>query len=89
MKEPLSVEKKINVTLAVQGQKAIEELLSELYESGYKGYVDLWFVMEPTKNGLVLEINSTKVNTAYSPKTHEQSIRYHIVPGKGYKQLPG
>lgn len=87
MLRPITEEEKAKFTLQVQFQRGVEELLSEVYETGYNGYLDIWPVITTKNKQVILSISSNKTNFASSPDSNEDSIRYHIVQDKGCKRI--
>ena len=86
MLPPITEQEKAVYTLRLQLQKATEELLAEVYEAGYTGYVDIWPVIKSNKKQLILEVESKKVLTA-SSLSHNEAMRYHVQQGKGCKRI--
>lgn len=87
MLPPITEHEKALYTLKLQLQKATEELLAEVYEAGYTGYVDIWPVLKTKKTQLIMEVESKKVLLAVSPMSHNEAMRYHIQQGKGCKRI--
>lgn len=87
MLPPITQTERAQYTLKLQLERAAEELLAEAYESGYTGYLDIWPVIKPKKNQLILEVESKKVLQAVSPMSHHEAMRYHIQQGKGCKRI--
>jgi hypothetical protein len=87
MLPPITEQEKAVYTLRLQLQKATEELLAEVYEAGYTGYVDIWPVIKSNKKQLILEVESKKVLTASSSLSHNEAMRYHVQQGKGCKRI--
>lgn len=87
MLPPITEQEKASYTLKLQLQKATEELLAEVYEAGYTGYVDIWPVIKSNKKQLILEVESKKVLTASSSLSSQDAMRYHIQQGKGCKRI--
>jgi hypothetical protein len=87
MLRPITEEEKAKFTLQVQFQRGVEELLSEVYETGYSGYLDIWPVITTKNKQVILSISSNKVSFASSPDSNKDSIRYHIVQDKGCKRI--
>jgi hypothetical protein len=83
----ITEQEKAVYTLRLQLQKATEELLAEVYEAGYTGYVDIWPVIKSNKKQLILEVESKKVLTASSSLSHNEAMRYHVQQGKGCKRI--
>lgn len=74
-------------TLKLQLERAAEELLTEAYESGYTGYLDIWPLIKINRKQLVMEVESKRVLQSVSPMSHNEAMRYHIQQGKGYKRI--
>jgi hypothetical protein len=87
MLPPITEQEKAVYTLRLQLEKGTEELLVEAYESGYTGYIDIWPVVNPKKNKIIMEIASKKVLQSVSPMSHKEAMRYHIQQGKGCKRI--
>lgn len=87
MLPPITEQEKALYTLKLQLEKATEELLAEVYEAGYTGYVDIWPVVKTNKKQLILEVESKKVLHASSGLSHQEAMRYHIQQGKGCKRI--
>jgi hypothetical protein len=87
MLPPITEQEKAVYTLRLQLEKGTEELLVEAYESGYTGYIDIWPVVNPKKNKIIMEIASKKVLQSVSPMSHKEAMRYHVQQGKGYKRI--
>lgn len=87
MLPPITEQEKASYTLKLQLQKATEELLAEVYEAGYTGYVDIWPVIKSNKKQLILEVESKKVLTASSTLSNQDAMRYHVQQGKGCKRI--
>lgn len=86
MWKPVTEDEKAVYTLKFQTQKAIDELLGELYYSGYNGFVQIWPEITKKKKKLVLEIKLEKY-TLIPEKSKEESVRYQIIQGKGCKKI--
>lgn len=87
MLKPITEAEKAKFTLQVQFQRGVEELLSEVYETGYNGYLDIWPVISTKNKQLIMSISSNKISFASSPDSNKNSIRYHIVQDKGCKRI--
>lgn len=87
MLPPITEHEKTLYTLKLQLQKATEELLAEVYDAGYTGYVDIWPIIKSNKNQIIMEVESKKVLLAVSPLSQNEAMRYHIQQGKGYKRI--
>lgn len=86
MWKPITEDEKAVYTLRFQTQKAIDELLSEIYYSGYSGFVQIWPEITKIKKKLVLEVKMEKyLLTPQNSK--ENSVRYQIIQGKGCKKI--
>jgi len=85
MLKPVTKDEKLEFTLRVQADKAKDEILWELLEEKYNGFVDIWPEMYKKKGQLVLEMKFLKVKTSDESVTNENSVRYHVLPGKGVK----
>lgn len=87
MLKPITEQERAQYTLKIQLERATEELLSEAYESGYTGYLDIWPALKTKKNQIIMEVESKKVLQAVSPMSHNEAMRYHIQQGKGCKRI--
>jgi hypothetical protein len=93
MLKPITTEEKLKFTLEIEGERACQELLAELfYEEKYNGYVDIWPVFSTQKAAfrkakLKLTIKSNKVLSAASSLSHPDASRFHVCQGKGVKLL--
>ncbi len=88
MLKPITEEEKAKFTLCVQADKARDELLAEVYESGYEGYLDIWGVVSRNKKKkLVLDVKCAKVMYPNALTSHPDAARYHVAQGKGVKKL--
>ena len=66
MLKPITEAEKVKFTLQAQFQRGVEELLSEVYEAGFNGYLDIWPVITTKNKQLILSISSNKVSFASS-----------------------
>ena len=87
MLKPITEAEKVKFTLQAQFQRGVEELLSEVYEAGFNGYLDIWPVITTKNKQLILSISSNKVSFASSPGSNKDSIRYHVLQDKGCKRI--
>lgn len=87
MLHPITEQEKAQHTLKIELQRATEELLSEAYESGYNGYIDIWPVVEAKKKQLVFTVQSKKITIATTDLSNKEAMRYHVVQGKGCKRV--
>jgi hypothetical protein len=87
MLPPITEQEKAMYTIKLQLEKATEDLLSEAYESGYSGYIDIWPIVTNNKKQVILEVSSKKVLTASSSLSHKEAMRYHVQQGKGCKRI--
>jgi hypothetical protein len=88
MLKPITEEEKLQFTLNLQAEKAVEEMLAEIYYSGYNGYVDIWPVLKKEKGKVVMELSLKKLGTSGAVKiTDENAVRYHVVQNKGYLRV--
>lgn len=85
MLKPVTKDEKLEFTLRVQSDKAKDEILWQLLDENYNGFVDIWPEIYKKKGKLVLEVKHLKVKTSEEKSTNENSTRYHILPGKGVK----
>jgi hypothetical protein len=87
MLKPVTEAEKAKFTLRLQFDRAVQELLSEAYEAGYKGYLDIWPEMSTKDKQLVMTVQSSKATFASSALSNSDAIRYHVVPAKGCKRI--
>lgn len=85
MLKPVTKDEKIEFTLRVQADKAKDEILWQLLDEKYNGFVDIWAEIYKKKGKLVLEVKHAKIKTSDETLTNKNSVRYHILPGKGVK----
>ena len=87
MLKPITKEEKLDMTLRIQATKAVDEILWELLDEKYHGYVDIWPLISKEKKEMVLEIKFKKINNGSEPLINERAIRYFINPGHGVKVI--
>lgn len=87
MLKPITEEERAKYTLKIQFQRGTEELLSEAYESGYNGYIDIWPLLTVKDNKLIMTVQSSKVPFVSTVNSHAEAIRYHICQHKGCKRI--
>ena len=87
MLKPITTEERAKYTLKVQMERGTQDLLAEVYESGYNGYLDVWPELGSNKRELIFEIKSKRVLLATSTPSNENSVRYHVLQGKGCKRI--
>jgi hypothetical protein len=87
MIKPITDEEKLNFTLKTQADKATNEILWQLLDEKYNGFVDLWPQIYKKKNQIILEIKYKKIKSSTDPKTNTNSIRYHVLAEKGVKLI--
>ena len=87
MLKPITEQEKAEFTLKLQFEKAVMELLTEAYEAGYTGYLDLYPSMEARRGQLVLEVKVTKVPTSSHKLSDQNALRFHVQQGKGFKRV--
>ena len=85
MLRPITTEEKLEFTLRVQADKAKDEILWNLLEEPYNGFVDIWPMIYKKKGKVVLEVKFEKVKTSDQKLTNKDSTRYHVLPGRGVK----
>lgn len=87
MLKPITEEEKAKYTFKIQLERAVQELLSEAYESGYEGYIDIWPEMKMDKKRIIFEVKSNRVLLSTSPQSASDAMRYHIAKNKGCKRI--
>lgn len=87
MLKPATRHEKLEYTIKFQGERAINELLSELIEQGYQGYVDIWFSTETKEGEVLFKVESKKITHKSQPLTNPNTARFHIEPSKGAKLI--
>ena len=85
MLKPVTKDEKLEFTLCVQADKAKDEILWQLLDEKYNGFIDIWPEMYKKKGKLVLEVKYIKIKTSNEKLTNDNATRYHILPGKGVK----
>lgn len=84
---PITKEEKLVMTLKIQADKAMNEMLADLLDANFNGYVDIWPVIKVNKKKTVLEVGMRKLLSGNVPRTNADSLRFHVVPGKGCKEI--
>lgn len=87
MLKPITEEERAKYTLQMQFHRGVEELLSEAYEAGYNGYLDIWPSISTKNNKLIMSVESKKVSFASSVQSHPEALRYHVCQNKGCKRI--
>lgn len=87
MLKPITKDEKLEFTLRVQAEKAKDEILWELLDEKYNGFVDIWGEVSNKNGKVALEMKFKKVIVSTDSLTNENSVRYHILPGKGVKVI--
>lgn len=87
MLKPITSGERLELTMKIQFEKAIEELLYDLYEQKYNGFVDIWADIVKKKGKVVLDVQLKKIKVGSDPVTNDKCVRYHILPGKGVKKI--
>lgn len=87
MLKPVTRHEKLEYTIKFQGERAINELLSEFIEEKYDGYVDIWFLTEKKDDGVIFKVESKKITLKSQPLTNPNAARFHIDPSKGAKLI--
>lgn len=87
MLKPITKEEKLDWTLRVQTDKAMNELFCDLMDQKYFGLVDVWANVKKQKGKFVLEVKMEKIKHPTDPMTNNICARYHIVPDKGVKLI--
>ena len=87
MLKPVSTEEKLEWTLRVQTQKAIDEILTMLLDENYTGFVDIWAILKQQKKKMVLDVQHKKIKQVSDELSNENCVRYHVLPGKGVKLI--
>jgi hypothetical protein len=85
MLKPVTEEERLEFTLRIQASKGTDELLNDLLDKNYNGFVDIWPEIKKVKKEVVLTIKYDKVKLSSEPLSNENAVRYHIFPGKGVK----
>jgi hypothetical protein len=87
MLKPVTPTEKLGYTVQQQLVRGTEELLAEIYESGYTGYVDIWHTLKFSKGQVVFDMHMMKIpSSAIKPK-HSPYSRWYVVQGKGVKAV--
>lgn len=86
MWKPITEDEKAIFTIKFQTEKAINDLLSELYYSDYDGIVEIVANIRKENSKLVLDVSYEKI---FSPtqKRKENSVRFKIIKGKGCQKI--
>lgn len=82
MLKPITEKEKLEYTLAVQAEKGTDELLAELLEQKFDGYVDIWPVVKKAKNKVVLELLMKKVLSVTDKISNKNATRWHVSQAK-------
>lgn len=93
MLKPLTNNEKLGHTVTQQLTRGTEELLAEVYESGYTGFIDIRCSVaesqaskEVVLNLLLDKLPSSTVKTKAAPSDHV--TRWQVVQGKGCRAVP-
>lgn len=79
---------KLTYTINVQIKKSTDELLCELFEANYSGFVDIVAKPEKTNKELSVTVTSHKVPLETSaPTDQECCVRYQVIPTKGCRRI--
>jgi hypothetical protein len=73
----MNEEQKLHFTIETQIEKATDELLCELLDEGYKGWVDIQIDISTKKGQVIVEAKSHKVSTLGQPHA-KNSMRFHV-----------
>ena len=87
MLKPVTEVERAKFTLKAQFDRAVQELLSEVYDTGYTGYLDIWPEISTKDKQIVMAVQSAKATFASSVLNHKDAVRYHIVQDKGCKRI--
>lgn len=87
MLKPVTATEKLGYTVQQQLVRGTEELLAEIYESGYTGFVDIWHTFKLNKGQVVFDMHMTKIPSSTIKPKHTPCTRWYVVQGKGVKPI--
>lgn len=74
-------EKRLQFTIEMQMAKAVDELLADLIEEAYEGYVDIVANIKTKKGQVILDTKVHKMKSPNEPRP-QNSMRFHVLPPK-------
>jgi len=88
MLKPVTEHEKATFTIKHNFQKAVEELLYEIYSDGFNGTVDIYpiFSVDQRTNKITMEVKSEKVS-GFKAAVPPGGARFHVQQGKGCKKI--